>query len=176
MTVVLVEGPSDARAVQVLARRRGRDLTAEGVRVESMGGITNLGRRLLDLDHSGERVLVLHDAGEAGYVRRAVERAGVVVGLHVCEADLEDELIRALGAPAVLDVVDAAGDRDSWQILTHQPFHRGRPAEAVLRRFMGTTGGRKIRYAGLLVEAAVDLDRVPPPLDELLSASAPATP
>ena len=176
MTVVLVEGPSDARAVEVLARRRGRDLTAEGVRVEPMGGITNLGRWLLDLDRTGVRLLGMHDAAEAGFVRWVVERAGVAVGLHVCDADLEDELIRALGVPAVLDVVDAAGDRDAWETLTRQPFHRGRPAHAVLRRFMGTTGGRKIRYAGLLVDAAVDLDRVPRPLDGVLSAAVPATP
>jgi hypothetical protein len=176
MTVVLVEGPSDARAVEVLARRRGRDLAAEGVRIESMGGITNLGRRLLELDHTGVRLVTLYDAGEAGYVRRAVERTGVEVGLHVCEADLEDELIRALGVPAVLDVVSAAGELDLWETLTRQPFHRERPADAVLRRFMGTTSGRKIRYAGLLVEAAVDLDRVPRPLDDLLAAALSPTP
>ena len=175
MTVVLVEGPSDARAVKVLARRRGRDLAAEGVRVEAMGGITNLGRWLLDLDQPDARLLALHDAGEAGYVRRTVERADVEIGLHICDADLEDELIRSLGAPAVLDVVAAAGEREQWETLTRQPFHRGRPADAVLRRFMGTHSGRKIRYAGLLVEAAVELDRVPRPLDDVLTAAAPAT-
>jgi hypothetical protein len=169
MTVVLVEGPSDARAVEELARLRGRNLAEEGVRVQPMGGITNLGRWLLELDHSGSRVLVLHDAGEAAYVRRAVERAGVGVGLHVCDADLEDELIRALGVPAVLDVVNAAGDLEPWETLTRQPFYRERPTHAVLRRFMGTTRGRKIRYAGLLVEAAVERDRVPPPLDAVLA-------
>lgn len=171
MTVVLVEGPSDARAVEVLARRR-RSWPVEDVRVQPMGGITNLGRWLTDLDHTGDRLLALHDAGETAYVRRTVERAGVEVGLYVCDADLEDELIRALGVPAVLDVVAAAGELERWEILTRQPFHRERPEEAVLRRFMGTTSGRKIRYAGLLVEAAVELGRVPRPLDNLLSASA----
>jgi len=171
VTVLLVEGASDARAVEVLARRRGRDLAAEGVRIQPMGGITNLGRWLQDLDHSGVRLLALHDAGEAAYVRRTVQRAGVDVGLFVCDADLEDELIRALGVPAVLDVVAAAGELEAWQILTNQPFHRDRPAPEVLRRFMGTTGGRKLRYAGLLVEAAVGLDCVPRPLEELLTAS-----
>ena len=37
-TVVLVEGVSDQRAVQALARRRGRDLEDEGVAVVPMGG------------------------------------------------------------------------------------------------------------------------------------------
>jgi predicted ATP-dependent endonuclease of OLD family len=36
--VVLVEGASDRRAVETLARRRGRDLQAEGVAVVPMGG------------------------------------------------------------------------------------------------------------------------------------------
>jgi hypothetical protein len=40
----------------------------------------------------------------------------------------------------------------------------------VLRRFMGTTGGRKIRYAGLLVEA-LDLGHVPAPLTGALAAT-----
>jgi hypothetical protein len=37
-----------------------------------------------------------------------------------------------------------------------------------LRRFMGSGSGRKIRYSGRLVEA-LDLDRVPRPLDMLLA-------
>jgi predicted ATP-dependent endonuclease of OLD family len=36
--VVLVEGLSDRHAVEALARRRGRDLVAEGVEVVAPGG------------------------------------------------------------------------------------------------------------------------------------------
>jgi hypothetical protein len=39
--------------------------------------------------------------------------------------------------------------------------------DAVLHRFMGSRGGRKIRYAALLVEA-LDLARIPPPLAQVL--------
>ena len=169
MTLVLVEGPSDAVAVETLARLRGTDLATAGVRIVSMGGITNLGRWLAEPVH--EPTLVLYDADETAHVNRTIERTGAVVLLHVCDADLEDELIRALGVPAVLEVVDRAGDLEQWETLALQPFHRDRPVEAVLRRFMGTTSGRKIRYAGLLVEAAVELDCVPPPLAALLSAA-----
>lgn len=116
--------------------------------------------------------MLLHDAGETGYVERAVGRAGVTVERFVCDADLEDELVRALGLTAALRVVEEAGDLELWRRLTRQPYHRDRPPEAVLRRFFGTTRGRKIRYAGLLVEAAVELDRVPPPLASLLDAVA----
>ena len=44
--VVLVEGTSDGRAVETLARRRGRDLQAEGVAIVPMGGYGNLPRVL----------------------------------------------------------------------------------------------------------------------------------
>ena len=44
-----------------------------------------------------------------------------------------------------------------------QPAHRDRPVERQLRRFIGSHSGRKLRYAGLLVQE-LDLDRVPAPL------------
>jgi hypothetical protein len=44
--VVLVEGLSDRLALEILARRRGRDLAADGVAVIAMYGATNLGRYL----------------------------------------------------------------------------------------------------------------------------------
>src|SRR5712675_2338947 len=42
--VILVEGWSDQAALESLALRRGRDLTAEGIGVVPMGGITNIGK------------------------------------------------------------------------------------------------------------------------------------
>ena len=41
-TVVLVEGASDKLAVEALAERRGRDLIAERISVQAMGGATNV--------------------------------------------------------------------------------------------------------------------------------------
>jgi hypothetical protein len=90
------------------------------------------------------------------------------LGFYVCVADLEDELIRALGADAVEQVVDANGDLGSFRTLQKQPAWQGRPAEAQLRRFMGSGGRRKIRYARLLIEA-LELDRIPRPLDLVLA-------
>ncbi len=46
LAVVLVEGISDQLALEALARRRGRDLEAEGIRIVSMGGATTIGRFL----------------------------------------------------------------------------------------------------------------------------------
>jgi hypothetical protein len=39
-----------------------------------------------------------------------------------------------------------------------------------MRRFLGSGARRKLRYARLLVEAAVDRDTVPRPLDALVTA------
>ena len=90
------------------------------------------------------------------------------LGFYVCVEDLEDELIRALGAAAVEEVVEAQGDLGSFRTLQKQPAWQGRPPEQQLRRFMGSGGSRKIRYARLLVEA-LEPDQVPRPLDLLLA-------
>ena len=91
------------------------------------------------------------------------------LGFFVCVEDLEDELIRALGAPRVEEVIDAQGQLPSLRTFRKQPQWRERTSEEQLRRFLGTTSGRKIEYARLLVEA-LDLDRVPRPLDGLLAS------
>ncbi len=82
--------------------------------------------------------------------------------------DLEDELVRALGVPAVEQVVAAAGELGALRTLQRQPAQRERPVELQLRRFLGSHSGRKARYARLLVEA-LDPDAVPAPLDGLLA-------
>jgi hypothetical protein len=68
---------------------------------------------------------------------------------------------------AVIQVIYEQGELGSFGILQRQPFHRDRSIEQVLWRFVGTRSGRKANYARLLVEA-LDLDRVPRPLDSVL--------
>ena len=160
-TVVLVEGTSDLVALETLARRRGRDLATEGVVVEAIGGAQAIRRALAR--HDGARVVGLVDAGEAEGFRRAL------ADVFVCDPDLEGELIRALGADEVVRVLDMHGDLGPFRTLQKQPSWRGRPLAEQLRRFMGSGGRRKIRYARYLVEA-LDLDRVPAPLDGVLDA------
>jgi hypothetical protein len=178
--VVLVEGISDQVALETLAERRGRNLDAEGIAVVPMGGAQAIGGFLnlygppgLDLRLAG-----LCDAGEELDFRRGLERAGLGsdltraemerLGFFVCDADLEQELIRALGAASVELVVEAHGDLGAFRTLQKQPEWRGRPLEEQLRRFMGSGGRRKIRYARFLVEA-LDLSQVPRPLDLVLA-------
>jgi hypothetical protein len=179
-TVVLVEGQSDQRAVETLAGRQGRDLDAEGIAVVPMGGATNIGRflALYGPGGLGLRLAGLCDAAEEGAFRRGLERSGLgarltrsgmeALGFHTCVADLEDELIRAVGPPTVEDILGAQGDLASFRLFQRQPAQRGRDLQAQLRRFMGTRSGRKFEYARSLV-AALDLDRVPRPLDALLA-------
>ncbi|HEY3428320.1 MAG TPA: ATP-dependent endonuclease, partial [Acidimicrobiia bacterium] len=89
------------------------------------------------------------------------------VGFFVCVLDLEDEMIRSLGAGAVVEVIQAQREIGSFRIFQHQPAQRERTIEAQLRRFLGTHSGRKIAYGALLADA-LDLDRVPRPLEALL--------
>ncbi len=158
---MLVEGTSDLVALETLALRRGRDLAAEGVVIDAIGGAQAVRRALAR--HDGARLVGLVDAGEAEGFRRALD------DVFVCDPDLEGELIRALGADEVLRVVEAHGDLGPFRTLQKQPSWRGRPVEEQLRRFMGSGGRRKILYARHLVEA-LDLERVPPPLDGVLEA------
>ena len=83
-------------------------------------------------------------------------------------ADLEDELIRALGTAAVERVLESEGELESFRRFQDQPAQRGRDTHAHLVRFMGTRARRKIRYGSLLVNA-LQLDRVPRALDLVLS-------
>lgn len=165
--VLLVEGASDKVAIETLARRRGRDLAAEDVEVVAIGGAQAVGRVLAGLD--GRRVAGLCDVGEEAGFRRAFERAGLAPAVHVCDPDLEGELIHALGAEAVEKVLGANGDLSSFRTMQKQPVWRDRPVEDQLRRFLGSGARRKVRYAALLVDA-LELERMPAPLDGVLAA------
>lgn len=162
-TVVLVEGESDRLAVEALAVRLGDDLHAGGIDVVAMAGATNVRQFAADL--AAHRLLGLCDVGEAALFERALGSTAV----FVCDLDLEDELIRALGVDAVEAVIEQLGELRSLRTLQRQPAQMRRPVEAQLRRFFGSKGGRKIRYAAPLVDA-LDLDRVPAPLRGLLAA------
>jgi hypothetical protein len=171
-TAVLLEGPSDAAAVGALAASRGRDLAAEGVCVLPMGGAMSVGRfaRLLGPSGLGLRLTGLCDEGERRYYARALEQASAAHReFFVCAADLEDELIRALGVTRVEELVRAEGDLRALQTFLGQPAQRDRTAQQQLRRFLGTKKGRKIRYGRVLVEA-LDPDGTPAPLEGLLAS------
>jgi hypothetical protein len=165
--VVLVEGTSDCLAVETLARRRGRDLEAEGLAVVPMGGYGNLPRLLAQ--YSDLRLAGLYDVGEERHFLRALqcddrdelERTG----FYACTRDLEDELTRAVGPDGMERVLGEQGELRAFRTYQKQPAHRARPLEEQLHGFMWN---RKQKYAVLLVEA-LDLERVPRPLDRVLA-------
>jgi hypothetical protein len=165
--IVLVEGTSDRRALETLARRRDRDLEAEGIAIVPMGGFGNLPRVLgqyRDVQLAG-----LYDAGEERHFLRALGCADrdelERVGFYACTRDLEDELTRAVGPDGMERVLAEQGELRAFRTYQRQPAHRDRPLEDQLHGFMWN---RKQRYAELLVEA-LDLERIPRPLDRVLA-------
>jgi hypothetical protein len=94
--------------------------------------------------------------------------ADAAATFFACDADLEDEPIRAVGTAAVERVLGAEGELASFRRFQDQPAQRDRELHAQLRRFLGTRAGRKVRYGSLLVDA-LELDRVPPALDLALA-------
>src|SRR3712207_9560346 len=103
-----------------------------------MGGAHAITRHLMELGPAGAdlRLAGLCDEGEESEYRRGLERAGLgpvtdrgdleARGFFVCVADLEDELIRALGFERMERLITEAGDLRSWRILQRQPAKIGR--------------------------------------------------
>ncbi len=181
---MLVEGVSDQVALEVLARRQEMDLAAAGVTVVAMHGITNIGHFLARF-HALDpeiRIAGLYDEAEERFVLRGLEQVGLVnsvagagdrawlesLGFFGCSADLEDELIRALGPEEVERLVAAEGQLRSFRTLQKQPALRDRSLHDQLRRLMSGRSGGKERYAALMAEAVAP-DRVPRPLARVLA-------
>lgn len=176
-SIILVEGASDRAAIEALARRRGRDLGAEGVAVIAMAGATNA-RTFLDLlGPAGYdvRLVGLCDEREERTIRNAAEQAGLgreldradlqQLGLFVCVRDLEDELIRALGVDAMLGIIRSQGDLGRFRSFQNQPAQIHKTIEDQIWRWLGN---HKIRYAPLMI-AALAPDRVPAPIEGVMA-------
>jgi hypothetical protein len=167
-TVILVEGISDQIAIETLARAQGRELETLQAAVVPTGGAHGIGGFVARFGPAGLalQVVALCDVGEEPVVRRAL--GAVDVPVFVCDLDLEDELIRAVGPDRVQDLLGSHDTLRSFRTLQNQPGWRGRPVQAQLRRFLASGATRKLRYAEELVVAAVALGRVPQPLQGLL--------
>ncbi|GIJ43438.1 hypothetical protein Val02_03240 [Virgisporangium aliadipatigenens] len=179
-SIVLVEGVSDQIALETLARRRGYDLAARQVVIVPTGGAHGTRRYLERFVPSGVRLSGLCDVGEEPVIRRALASSGLGaptsraelerLGFHVCDVDLEDELIRAVGVPGVEALLAEHGELQAFRTMRGQAAWRGRSLDAQIRRFLVIRARRKLAYARLLVEA-VDPSRVPRPLDGVLAAA-----
>ncbi len=162
--VVLVEGHSDVAALEVLAEEQG---VLDMFELIAMGGVTNVRHHLglLAEERPDAVVLGVCDAGERRYLERAVGLAGV----FVCDRDLEDELIRAVGPGQVVNLLDELGELRRFRTFRDQPEWRGRELADQLQRFAGTKSGRKAVFARRLAQA-IDGGRVPTPLSQLFEA------
>ena len=161
---VLVEGITDRIALEAVERRLGLDLAADGIEIVPIGGAQAVAR--VAAGYAGVRLAGLCDAGEERYFRRALGEA-----VFVCTADLEDELVRALGVDRVGAVLAAQGDLETFRNFQNQPHWRGRPVEAQLRRWLQASDNRGKRYPPLFVEA-LEAEEVPRPLADVLAALA----
>jgi hypothetical protein len=181
-TVVLLEGPSDVAAVRAVAAACGVTDGAHGYRLIDMGGVTNIRRQLEAIRTASVpvRVMGMCDAGEAQYFVRALQVMGngvhreadlAALGFSVCDADLEDELIRAVGPERVVSVLYRLGLGETLATFQRQPAWRDRPLDEQLHRFAGVASGRKTLLAGALAEE-LSPDEAPAPLRRLVAGMA----
>lgn len=175
-TVCLLEGVSDVAAVRALMEGAGIDPSP--IELISLGGATNLGRTLKEvrLLRGDVDVVGLVDEAEAHVAVRALGEDGLpvqdasdlpVYGFFVCSVDLEDELIRGLGAERAREVLTEAGLGGKLEAMQRQDAWVGRPLDEQLHRFCGAASGRKERAAGILA-GALAADELPEPLAMLL--------
>lgn len=171
ITVILVEGVSDQIAVETLARSVGIDLLMHRIAVVPTGGAHAISRYTAQLGPAGEgrRVMALCDTNEVPAVRRAL--AGRELELIVCNADLEDELIRALTPERVVEVLGSMDMLRSFRTMQSQPAWAGKPIDRQLRRFFSSGATRKSQAAAALVADAAARGCTPAPLQRVLDAA-----
>ncbi len=162
--VVLVEGHSDVAALEVLAEAHG---VRDRLDLVAMGGVTNIRHHLgtLATERPDAVVLGVCDAGE----RRYLEHADGLAGVFVCDRDLEDELIRAVGPDQIVELLAELGELRRFRTFQDQPEWRGRDLGDQLHRFAGTRSGRKAIFARRVAQA-VEATGMPQPLAALFAA------
>jgi putative ATP-dependent endonuclease of the OLD family len=159
--VVLVEGYSDRLALLTLARRKERDLDAEGTTVLSLEGGSGVGAFISLLGPNGLRLAVsgFCDSDKESKWIGALAAAGAKVtnrvelnalGFFVCERDLEDELVKALGVSSAQSLIAKEGEAKAFQKFVTQPAYASMTTEDQLRKFFQKD---KVRWTPLLVEA-----------------------
>lgn len=177
-TWVLLEGASDVAAVRAVAERVGLRLRDRGIRLVDMGGATNVRHHLHEAAAAptSPRVIGMCDIKEAGFFVRALRDLPCDVataddlprwGFQLCDRDLEDELMRALGPDRVRGVLEGLRLGDRFATFTQQPAWADRDFHEQARRFAGVASGRKEVMAAALA-TALDPTALPTPLRGLL--------
>jgi hypothetical protein len=178
-TIIVVEGVTDQLALTLAARRAGRNFEADGVNVVPIHGAHAMSRflRQVAVDEPEARLAGLYDMGEERVIRTALERGGFGatldhrqlerLGFFACDADLEEELIRATGEANLSRLIEREGDAQPWHRFRSQSAWRGRPVDQQFHRFIRSVSERNSRYIRAMVET-IDPSRLPRPLRLLL--------
>lgn len=174
--IMFVEGPSDRLAILSLAKKNNLSLDSLGVSVIALNGAGILAWFLklfgpagfqlpvcgiCDLDHASQWSKVLENSGLGKNLSRSdMEK----IGFFVCDRDMEDELVRALGDAVVLQAIDENGDIKDWNLFCQQSNNKVLAQPAQIRAFLAAK--RKVLYAPILVSKLSTT--VPRPLKEVL--------
>jgi hypothetical protein len=173
---VLVEGLSDLFALVAVANTLGRNLNAEGIAIVSMEGASGIETFVKLLGPAGFQLKLagLCDADKESHWTDTLHTAGLCTdptraalgdaGYFVCSPDLEGELLAALGARAVVGIIEEQEEKAAFDRFALQPAQRTKNLEDQLHAFLGK---RKVRYAPLLAER-LGRGEIPAPLTGVL--------
>lgn len=177
---ILVEGESDKYALEALALRKNKNFDADGISIVVMKGAGGIKTFLALLGPNGLRVQLagLCDAGDEPQWAEALKAHGFAktldrpvmasLGFFVCDKDLEDVLITAVGEHETLHVIDGQGESAQFAVFSQQPAHIGKSRHEQLHDFLHSRG-RNITYAPLLVDR-LDLKNLPASLEGVIDA------
>jgi len=175
-----VEGVSDKYALEALALRKNRNLNADGVSIVVMEGAGSIKTFLALLGPNGLRVQLagLCDAPEESKWADALKAHGfgtkldrtvmASLGFFVCDKDLEDVLITAVGEQETLRIIDTQGETAAFALFAKQPTQAGKSRHEQLHVFLHSRG-RQVTYAPLLVDR-LNLKKLPPSLEGVIDA------
>ena len=131
-----MEGQSDKYSLEAVAAKKKRNLDAEGVTIVAMRGAGGIGTFLNLLGPNGLKLKLagLCDAQEESKWAQALESHGMgsklnraamaSIGFAVCDGDLEEVLIAAVGENATFAIIDAQSDTADFKSFAQQPIHR----------------------------------------------------
>jgi hypothetical protein len=175
-TVIFVEGPSDYLALRESARVLSVDLDARGVAIVSLEGAGLLENYLSFLGPPGLdlRLRGLCDLDAEVDWQQKLTNSGIPVadrtrlnasGFFVCERDLEAELVKAHGDPAVQGVIASDGEAAKFAKFCQQAAYTGLSLSEQLAAFARK---RKTVWSPRLASELVP-GNVPTPLREVLA-------
>jgi len=178
--VILVEGQSDKYALEAVAAKKKRNLDADGVTIVAMRGAGGISTFLSLLGPNGLKLKLagLCDAKEESKWAQALEAHGLgskldrtsmaTIGFEVCDGDLEEVLIAAVGETTTLSIIDAQGDQADFNSFAQQPTQNTKSLSHQLHDFLHSRG-RNTTYAPLMVDA-IDAGKLPAALENLINA------